>query len=72
MAGRMPGLASQPLGIGRGRPLGEGGGLTLPGPLGLLQLGLEPFHLDAKLLDLAGLTPGRIEKFLSMWAAWHP
>lgn len=64
MAGRMSALASRPLGIGLGCPLGEGGGLTLPGPLGLLQLGLEPFHLGAKLLDLAGLTPGQIDKFL--------
>ena len=47
MAGRMPGLASWPLGVGLGRPLGKGGGLPFARPPGLLQLGLEPFHLGA-------------------------
>ena len=64
MAGRMPGLAPRPLGVGLGRPLGEGGGLPLARPAGLLQLGLEPFHLGAQLVDLAGLTPGQVEEFV--------
>ena len=55
MAGRMPGLAPRSFGVGFGRPLGEGGGLPLPRPAGLLQLGLESFHLGTKLVDLAGL-----------------
>ena len=64
MAGRMPGLAPRPLGVGLGRALGEGGGLPLARPPGLLQLGLEPFHLGAELVDLTGLTPGQVDEFL--------
>src|SRR5213080_3262043 len=64
MAGRMPGLASRSLGAGLGRPLGEGGGLTLARPPGLLQLGLEPSHLGAQLLDLPGLPPDQVEKVI--------
>ena len=72
MAGRVPGLASRSLGVGLGRPLGEGGGLPLARPPGLLQLGLEPFHLGAQLVDLAGLTPGQIEEFVvGGWLAIH-
>ena len=64
MAGRVPGLASRSLGVGLGRPLGEGGGLPLARPPGLLQLGLEPLHLGAQLVDLPGLPPGQVEEFV--------
>lgn len=45
MAGRMPSLAPRPFRMGLGRPLGEGGRLSLAHPPRLLQFGLEPFHL---------------------------
>src|SRR4051812_253119 len=64
MAGRMPGLAPRSFGVSFGRPLGEGSGLSLPRPSGLLQLGLQSFHLAAQLINLTGLAPGQIKEFL--------
>jgi hypothetical protein len=64
MAGRVPRLAARPLGLGLGRTFGEGGGLALPRPPGLLQLRLESLHLGAQLVDLAGLPPGQVEEFV--------
>ena len=64
MAGRVPELAPRSLGLGLGRPLGEGCGLALTGPLGLLQFGLEPLHLGAEFLDQSGLPPILIEEFV--------
>ena len=64
VAGRVPGLASRSPGGGLGRPLGEGSGLSLARPPGLLQLGLETLHLGAQLVDPAGLPPCQVEQFL--------
>ena len=63
VTGRMTRRASRPLGVGLGRPLGEGCGLAFPRPPGLLQLGLEAVHLGAQLVDLPGL-PGQVEEFV--------
>jgi hypothetical protein len=48
-------FAARSLGVSLGRSLGEGGGLALTRPAGLLQLGLEPLDLGAQFLDQAGL-----------------
>jgi len=64
MAGRVSRLTPRSCGVGRGRPPGEGGGLPLPRPPGVLQFRLEPFHLDAQFIELPGLTPGQVEEFV--------
>ena len=72
MAGRVPRLAPRSFGMGLGLPFGEGGGLSLARPPGLLQLGLQPFHLGTQLVDLAGLPPGQVEEFVvGGWLAIH-
>jgi hypothetical protein len=53
------------IGICLSRALGEGGGLLLARPPGLPQLGLELFHLGAKLIELTDLKPVQIDKFLA-------
>ena len=72
MAGRMPGLATQSLGGGLGRPRGEGGGLPLASPPGLLKFGLEPFHLGAQLVNSDGPGGASAQRVPRRWAAWRP
>src|SRR5512132_4226028 len=55
MARGMSRFAARSLGVRLGRSLGEGGGLALTRPAGLLQLGLEPLDLGAQFLDQASL-----------------
>ncbi len=71
MGRRMTGLAPRSLGSDLGRLLREGGGLTLAGPAGLLQfgleavgLGLQPSVLRLQLPDEAGLLSGQCAQFV--------
>jgi hypothetical protein len=72
MTRRMPRFAPRALGRRGGWPLGEGSGLSLARSSGLLQFGLEPFHLGAEVINLTGLPSGQIEEFLIRWVVCRP